>query len=510
MMEQLIESHVSKQLTAKLNSLVITETNLSDFIWFKKHFSWLATSFDEQINNFYLNEVLTKSQKITISPNIKQELRLYFWVLVNGVVRLKNNWSDIYEKAKLVHSPMIKYFQYYQVKLQDRAFASNLVFNDFTTRWENLIIERIVNYKLHETQQMRQKYLAVWSNNIKIINKVRHLVGFAWNFFGRFWIGDINGFKKINLNTIIQYGEILNKNPAIMEIATMLGRWKGTSTLVEKKIHEKVKIEYELKPLGKWPEEIVGITQGKDLEHLLPLELVNLAIPELNVIFYKKFVEEKLIITEFESMDLVATEHIVQEEVTVPIPEKQGPIILCIDTSKSMSNSPEIVAKSLALAVTKIALAEHRPCYMINFSGIFETYDLSSMASSIPNLIHFLGHSFKGHTNINSAFSHALAIMQTKQYRNADLLLVSDFLGANITKSNLNLMTDLKKIHHNRFHAISIATGIIANNWSQYFTNYWYYDPRDPFAARKIALHLARQKSNKYYIASNFKSNSNK
>jgi len=496
-MDDLIESHVSQQLTAKLNNLLLSETNLSNFTWFKKNFAWLAKEFDNQISNFYLHEVLEKSKAIPIPPAIVKELRLYFWIKVNGLTRLKNNWNEIFTKVKNLNSLVINYFPYYQNKFKDRQVSPNLIFTNFCNRWEGLIIERIVNYKLYETLQMRQKYLAIWGNNIKIINQVRHLVGFAWNFFGCFWIGDLTTFKKINLNTIIQYGEILDSNPAILEIARMLGRWKGDSGLVEQQIHDKIVIEYELKPLGKWPEEVVGITEGKDLEHLLPLELVNLAIPELNVIFYKKFVEEKLAITEFESLDLVATEHLKQEIVTIPIPESEGPFILCIDTSKSMSNSPEIIAKSLALAVVKIALQQKRPCYMINFSGTFETYDLSNVASSIPNLIHFLGHSFKGQTNINPAFSQALTMMQTNAYHNADLLLVSDFLGANITRANLLLMEHLKKVR-NRFHAINVAVSTMPNNWKKHFTNYWHYDPRDPLAARKIALNLAKQKNNQF------------
>lgn len=443
--------------------------------WFKKNFAWLAREFDQQISHFYLNEVLEKSKSIVISSIIKRELRLYFWVMINGIDRLKNNWEEIYTRVKALDSPMINYFHYFQEKFKDRKLNSKLTFDNFTRYWENLIVERIVNYKLFKTIQMRQKYLTMWSNNIKIINKVRHIVGFAWNFFGRFWEGDLNDLKKINLNTIIQYGEILNKNPAILEIPRLLGRWKGISGLIEKQIHQKVQIEYELKPLGKWPEEIVGITEGKDLEHLLPIELVNLAIPELNAIFYKKFVEEKLAITEFESLDLVATEHLVEEIVEVPIPESEGHFILCIDTSKSMSHSPEIITKSIALAISKIALQEKRSCYMINFSGKFETYDLSNLVSSIPNLIHFLGHSFKGHTNINPAISHALTIMQTETYHNADLLVISDFLSANITKNNIDLMLQLKA-KANRFHAINIASSILSNNFKKYFTNYWERD----------------------------------
>lgn len=100
-MEQLIESHVSQILETKLKKMSLSETNLSSFTWFKKNFAWLAPEFDQQISHFYLNEVLEKSKNIVISPIIKRELRLYFWVMINGIDRLKNNWQEIYTRAKI-------------------------------------------------------------------------------------------------------------------------------------------------------------------------------------------------------------------------------------------------------------------------------------------------------------------------------------------------------------------------------------------------------------------------
>lgn len=106
--------------------------------------------------------------------------------MINGIDRLKNNWQEIYTRAKNLDSLMINYFHYFQEKFKDRKLNSKLTFDNFTRHWESLIVQRIVNYKLFETMQMRQKYLTMWSNNIKIINEVRHIIGFAWNFLDDF------------------------------------------------------------------------------------------------------------------------------------------------------------------------------------------------------------------------------------------------------------------------------------------------------------------------------------
>lgn len=491
-MEDFLELEVSKKLNDKLTNISVSTQALDSFKIFKTKFAWLAKEFDQQISNFYLHEVFNKAQNIKLTEILATEVSLYFWVKARGINNLKQHWVETYDKLKKLRSPFAPYFQFYQVKLKDRTQNHNLIFVNFLERWEALIVDRIVNYKLHETLLMRQKYVAMWTNNFKIIGQVKNLIAFAWNFFGHFWEGDLNDFKKVNLNTILKYASLLENNPAIIELTRKLGRAIGQSDKYETKIEDHIVIEYEPLPIGKWPEEVVGVTSGRDLEHLLPLELANLAIPALKPIFYKRFIEDKLSILEFESVDLVAKEVVQKRKVKTNIPLEQGPIILCIDTSKSMKGSPEIIAKSIALAITKTALEQNRSCYMINFSGIFETYDLSSIKASLPNLIHFLGHSFLGQTNISPVFNHVLDVMQTDKYRNADLLVISDFLSSNLTDEQINKMKDLQD-DRNRFHGINIAPIDLKNNWKNHLTTYYNYDPRDPWAVRKTILNINKK-----------------
>jgi hypothetical protein len=48
---------------------------------------------------------------------------------------------------------------------------------------------------------------------------------------------------------------------------------------------------------------------------------------------------------------------------------EQGPIILCLDTSGSMSGAREVVAKALALECLRGAHRQKRACYLYAFSG---------------------------------------------------------------------------------------------------------------------------------------------
>ncbi len=137
--------------------------------------------------------------------------------------------------------------------------------------------------------------------------------------------------------------------------------------------------------------------------------------------------------------------------------EEKGPIVLSIDTSSSMRGSPEQIAKALALAIAKIALSEHRPCYMINFSKSLDVYNLSQLKDSVPKLIDFLSKSFGGDTDFEPALQHTLTVMDSNEYFNADLLLISDFMTSDLSSDIIEKINILRK-RRNRFHAIIIGT----------------------------------------------------
>lgn len=107
--------------------------------------------------------------------------------------------------------------------------------------------------------------------------------------------------------------------------------------------------------------------------------------------------------------------------------EGQGPFIACIDTSASMSGEPERLAKSALLAIAELTEVQDRKCYVILFSVGIECLEIDSLGTGFRELTRFLSNSFQGGTDMTSAITQAVNMIQIEGYERADLLLISDF-----------------------------------------------------------------------------------
>jgi uncharacterized protein with von Willebrand factor type A (vWA) domain len=106
------------------------------------------------------------------------------------------------------------------------------------------------------------------------------------------------------------------------------------------------------------PDEITSIAIGSEIERLLPSEIALLADADLEDLFYFRFAERGLM-----QYDLIGHE-----------PEGQGPIIIAIDESGSMTTdyggmTGQVWSKAVMLALLSIARLQKRDLAVIHFSG---------------------------------------------------------------------------------------------------------------------------------------------
>ena len=94
------------------------------------------------------------------------------------------------------------------------------------------------------------------------------------------------------------------------------------------------------------PTNLVGIHQASDLMRLLPSEAVMLALPELELEFYRRYLERRLL--SYQSRGTLP-----RQRIMLRTPERggqqlqpRGPFIVCVDTSGSMGGYPEECAKA--------------------------------------------------------------------------------------------------------------------------------------------------------------------
>lgn len=105
------------------------------------------------------------------------------------------------------------------------------------------------------------------------------------------------------------------------------------------------------------------------------------------------------------------------------------PIIICLDTSFSMTGDREVLAKAVVLECVKAAHKQQRDCTVVAFSSESNTLECGLLAADktgIVRLLDFLSHSFSGGTDVTGALKHAMAVLGTDTLKASDVLLVSD------------------------------------------------------------------------------------
>lgn len=292
---------------------------------------------------------------------------------------------------------------------------------------------------------------------------------------GLLWDTSVGNLSRQDISTLTQWAERIKNDPNLKNLCELIGRMRKEQKSYRFETIQR-SIQYQqITPDIHSNEEIVGIELGNDLERVLPQELSLLSDPDTALLFDLKFIENRLMCFSKQGNALTSHEKIIEEQVSIEEEDKKGPIILCIDTSGSMSGAPEYVAKAIALTLATQAAAQKRDCYLINFSTRIETLNLSP-PQTLANLIDFLMMSFHGGTDVAPALLQGLRMMQSEQYKKADLLVISDFILDGLSDAIVQ-QCNLQKEQKSRFFSLAIGSFRI-QNISEIFDQEWTYNPR--------------------------------
>ena len=197
----------------------------------------------------------------------------------------------------------------------------------------------------------------------------------------------------------------VGRSPKLQQIAAVCGRFTRIALQ-----QQKTRVKHP-------PDEITSITAGSEIERLLPSEITLLADPDLEDLFYLRFAERGLM-----QYDLIGHE-----------PEGQGPIIIAIDESGSMTAdyggmTGEVWSKAVMLALLSIARLQKRALAVIHFSGPDDLrLDLFPKGDAAPaQVIACASFFFNGGTVFEPWMEKALELVDGSQFEKADVICVSD------------------------------------------------------------------------------------
>ena len=353
----------------------------------------------------------------------------------------------------------------------DTSISSRLLF----TEWQKRLDQVRAEWELREIEVRRSALMAELEKilrSFKVLQERLQELGLDTGILldlskGNLTAQDIQQFER--------WAKYLAEDKGIRALCELLGKIRQIelSETIER-VRSVASIKTSILDINS-REEIIGIRLGRDLEHVLPSELALLADPDTALLFDLKYVESSLMCFDMQGMQNIHRHEETEEERSIKEAEKRGPMVICIDTSGSMNGMPETVAKAVALFLATKAREQKRPCYLINFSTSIDTLDLSADVG-MEALLHFLGMSFHGGTDVAPALEHALDTMEQDAYRNADLLVVSDFIMSGLPE-DLFTRIEKRRLDGNRFHSLVVGNCYMTQRLKSLFDNEWVFEP---------------------------------
>jgi uncharacterized protein with von Willebrand factor type A (vWA) domain len=156
---------------------------------------------------------------------------------------------------------------------------------------------------------------------------------------------------------------------------------------------------------------------GRRLQDVLPGEFMYLADPDLEDVFVQKFAESKLL----------------QRRYRTKTGKREGPVIMCVDTSGSMSfGGANTFAKATALALMHIAARQKRAwaCVLFGSVGEVKTFKFQDPAKATPQeVLEVATFEFRGGTDFEGPLREALKVAGDTAFDKADVVFVTDGLA---------------------------------------------------------------------------------
>ena len=440
--------------------------------------SELAEKITSEILDF-INK--TKKQIEKTKNPFEKEIDLHSAFVQAKQENFDKDWKSVcpfiektYEKGQIDTDFYTKEFQKSLSSKDKKTLNFESVKEHFSDKWSELLYKKQADWELSIIDEQRKKFCKELYKQIEDLKKLQEALEPFTNELGRLWNMSKGAWQKVNFDILKKYANLLQQDKTLKELAEMLGRMHQAEKEFEEELFVDIQIKTGWKIETANKSDLIGVHESNDISNALPSEFALLADPTTENVFYKKFAEKKLQTFEYQGR----TQEIIEEEFENKRQKakenQKGPFIICVDTSGSMHGTPETVAKMLCFAILKIAIRENRKAYLISFSTSIETLNLTDLKNSLDKIIQFLSMSFHGGTDAVPAMQESLRMLETNDYKKADVIMVSDFVMSAFDEKTQKQIAKAKE-NKTKFHSLVISTsqnkGVIKD-----FDNNWLYD----------------------------------
>ncbi|MGL0817028.1 ATPase RavA stimulator ViaA [Vibrio vulnificus] len=391
--------------------------------------------------------------KVCETERFQQELSLYQEVIHLTENEFFERIDDVVRKLEW-HSAF--YLQARRLLDKNKGLNNPMFPHYFCDQWYQSLCEAIKQAQVTELEANKEKVLNDLYQRMETMKNMDKVTDSGdEGSVGRLWDMASAKLSKTDVSVMKRYAEFLKKNNGLQEIAEQLGRMANEVDDPDLQRTPAEELQMVEEKSDEATDDIVGIHESDDLNKLLPNETMFLAYPELEVVFYKHLADKRLMNYRVQGKSRTLRKVRAQKPDNQQVEIEKGPFVLCVDASGSMSGFPEQSAKAMAYALMQIALAEGRDCYVILFSTEQITYELTKQ-DGLREAADFLTYTFHGGTAFEPVLMKSIDLMSGDKYRNADLVVLSDFIAPRQSEEMLAKVEALKE-QKNRFHAVSLS-----------------------------------------------------
>ena len=307
-------------------------------------------------------------------------------------------------------------------------------------------------------QQMLQKNSHSFSQALaQAMRETKQVKDGLKSLLGGYGAGSADAeLKKIPLRGQLVLAEKMATDKTMKEIAEWAGRFKQIARKKQKTIHSE-SIERR------------GVTLGKEIERLLPMELGLYMHPITKNDFLRRFVEGQTMLYEQKGREVL----------------EKGPIVLCLDQSGSMYQL-DTQSKGFILTLMSIARKQRRDFCLILFSTRIQIHKYEKGKIKVSDMVILAQTFLGGGTNFALPLDQAMNVINESQFKQADLVFVTD--GEDTLKESFLLAFNKKKKEKD-FNVLSLVLGsstIIVEQFSDKVIQINDFDDAGSFTAFEI------------------------
>ena len=361
---------------------------------------------------------------------------------------------------------------------------------DLLAQWDAKFQAKLLAFQLKRLRKQQDSYKDLLNSKMQEFQKLQKIIAPFAQYGGVYWDLSQGLWKESSFDVLESYQELLADEDSIRQLADMLGKMRQAELQTEEEHFERVIERKQWLQNTALKSEIIGIQESDDLNTVLSSEISLLADPDTETVFFKKFAEKSLLTLKYDDKEWVTSEHHFTETFQRVKKKEKGPFILCVDTSDSMSGTPEHIAKVLCFAILKMAAEDDRRAFLINFSTGIQVIDLYDIAQSLDTIAQFLKMSFQAGTDISLALYETFRQLESSNYSDADVLVISDYVMYELDQDLISRIQHYQQNKGTQFHSL-ILNNIPNAEVVQHFDNVWIYDPESKGIIQTLAGDLA-------------------